>query len=136
MFSSLSSPPRVGRVKWFNARHNYGFLVDVRTGAEIFVHVSDLRPKNADPTLQKTLYTGEYVEFDVSPSHVAGREKAANVRGMMSHEPFGGNLLCEMGQLRFTQYSRVQFQASQGTTQGTDGKKMSSTSEPTGPDCV
>ena len=102
------SSSHVARVKFFNARKNYGFLLNVRTGEEVFVHVTDLRPKNTE-TANRTLYTGEYVEYDLAPSHVAGQQKATNVRGVMSHEPFGGTLLCEMGQLHFTHYSREQF---------------------------
>ena len=138
---SSVSIPRFGRVKWFNARNNYGFIVDLHDGEELFVHTSDLRPKNTDPNFPKTLYTGEYVEFDVCPSHMPGREKAVNVRGMMSHEPFGGTLLCEMGQLRFTEYSRVQFENQNGPDDGTEEMKESKGIEgvevvPSGLDCV
>ena len=90
-----------GRVKWYNSRKNHGFIVDLDTGTEVFVHADDLRPTEAE---YKTLYTGEYVEFKMQPSNRGGADKAAEVTGIR-----GGTLLCDMGHLRFTSYSRMHF---------------------------
>jgi cold shock CspA family protein len=93
-----------GRVKFFDWTKDFGFIWDLDRLVDVFVHVSDLRPARPVPG-KKTLYTGEYVEYDVVPSD--SREdglKAKMVTGIRR-----GDLLCESGTITFTSYSRHQF---------------------------
>lgn len=50
-----------GKVKWFNEKKGFGFIVPDESGEDIFVHYSSLRGL-------KTLREGEKVEFDVESS--------------------------------------------------------------------
>jgi cold shock CspA family protein len=82
----------LGCVKWFNNRSGYGFIVAIGDQAnygDVFVHHSQLRI--SDPNVYKTLNTGEYVEFEISPTS-DGKHKyqANNVTGV-----YGGKLMCE-----------------------------------------
>jgi cold shock CspA family protein len=82
----------LGCVKWFNNRSGYGFIVAIGDQAnygDVFVHHSQLRI--SDPNVYKSLTTGEYVEFEISPTS-DGKHKyqANNVTGV-----YGGKLLCE-----------------------------------------
>jgi|688.fasta_scaffold734702_1 cold shock CspA family protein len=82
----------LGCVKWFNNRSGYGFIVaigDQSHYGDVFVHHSQLRI--SDPNIYKSLMTGEYVEFEITPTS-DGKHKyqANNVTGI-----FGGKLLCE-----------------------------------------
>jgi len=76
-----------GRVKWFDSKKGFGFIVDINSGDsdEYFVHHSRL---TTSESCFKALYEGEYVEFGV----VVENEKklADNVRGVS-----GGPLMCE-----------------------------------------
>lgn len=60
---ALGQPPGEGRfhgrVKWFDPRKGYGFLVG-DDGREVFVHYSALEGEGF-----RTLYEGQEVEFDV-----------------------------------------------------------------------
>jgi CspA family cold shock protein len=47
-----------GRVKWFNRRRGYGFIVVEGSGEEIFVHRTDLQGAY-------NLRDGEEVEFEI-----------------------------------------------------------------------
>lgn len=51
--------PHHGRVKWFDARKGYGFLVR-DDGREVFVHYSGLEGEGF-----RTLYEGQEVEFQI-----------------------------------------------------------------------
>ncbi len=82
----------LGCVKWFNNRSGYGFVFaigDQSHYGDVFVHHSQLRI--SDPNVYKTLVTGEYVQFEITPSS-SGKHKyqANNVTGV-----YGGKLLCE-----------------------------------------
>jgi cold shock CspA family protein len=107
----------LGRVKWFNSRQKYGFLIDLSDAKEIFVHLDDIHPLedlSTNPHAYKTLYTGEYCQFNIAPSDAPHRDdstprfKAVNVTGIKGAAA-GGTLLCDMGKLRFFEYSRMQF---------------------------
>jgi CspA family cold shock protein len=75
-----------GRVKWFNRVGGYGFIVDLTSKEEFFVHHSDL---NAATDVYRYLCEGEYVSFDVVEKE--GKQQASNVRGIKGFE-----LLCEV----------------------------------------
>ena len=95
-----------GQVKWFNSKKNYGFITCLATGIEYFVHIDDIWPRwGGFAGHYKTLYSGEYVSFNMAPSDADDtKSKAVDVRGIG-----GGPLLCDFGKLRFTAYTRQQF---------------------------
>ena len=50
-----------GIVKWFNGKRGYGFVTDLDTKEDIFVHHSNI---NLTVECWKTLTQGEYIEFE------------------------------------------------------------------------
>lgn len=81
-----------GRVKWFNRKNGYGFIVevgrDVEEPQEIFVHYDNISTSQEQ---FRYLVEGEYVHFDIGPSSQADHEvEAHNVRGIE-----GEKLMCE-----------------------------------------
>jgi len=50
----------VGKVKWFDAKKGWGFIVSDDNSEEIFAHFSNIKSDGF-----KTLEDGEAVEFDV-----------------------------------------------------------------------
>ena len=75
---------KIGRVKWFS--NQYGFIHDVDSNDDYFVHFSALKvPDN----IFGTLYTNEYVEFTVTTDE-NGKLFATEVTGIRK-----GPLLCE-----------------------------------------
>ena len=48
-----------GKVKWFNSRKGYGFIV-TEDGSDIFVHYANIHGEG-----YKTLNEGDTVEFDI-----------------------------------------------------------------------
>lgn len=83
----MSSEQRnTGRVKWFNAKRGYGFIIDNTTSDEIFVHHSSIiTPEN----VFKTLLQGEYVEF-VRSTDASNKVIATSVCGINN-----GPLMCQ-----------------------------------------
>tara|TARA_B100001094_G_scaffold331913_2_gene401893 strand:- start:861 stop:1187 length:327 start_codon:yes stop_codon:yes gene_type:complete len=82
-----------GQVKWFSRDRGLGFireifahLPDVSDTNDIFVHYTGLKTDN---DVYKTLYDGEYIEYDESVME-DGRKIATNVTGI-----FGNELMCE-----------------------------------------
>ena len=95
----------LGRVKFFDWNKKYGFIWDLDRCVDVFVHLSDLCPKRHMGGKKKTLYTGEFVEYNIVPSPSrAGCLKAVEVTGVR-----GEPLLCENGIITFETYSRHQF---------------------------
>lgn len=95
----------LGRVKFFDWNKKFGFIFDLDRHVDVFVHVSDLRSKRHMGGKKKTLYTGEFVQYDVAPSDSReGCLKAVEVTGVR-----GEPLLCENGIITFETYSRHQF---------------------------
>ena len=52
----------VGRIKWFNSPRGYGFVTNVRTNEDFFVHHSGISVREE---CWKTLYPGEYVSYSL-----------------------------------------------------------------------
>ncbi len=73
-------------VKWFNPRTGYGFLTDLKSKEDIFVHHKGI---TTDSDVYRTLITGEYVCYDLS-SDKSGKNLAVNVTGIG-----GGPLMCQ-----------------------------------------
>ncbi|CAF0947649.1 unnamed protein product [Brachionus calyciflorus] len=77
-FSNPSANKKVnGKVKWYDAKISYGFIICDDNNEEIFVHQHGLLKANKNERI-KGLSKGEKVEFDIVESE-KGRE-AANVR--------------------------------------------------------
>ena len=77
---------KLARVKWFNPRAGYGFLTDLDSADDVFVHHSEI---NTSGNVYKTLTQGEYVEY-VTTTDDKGKVLAVNVTGVKK-----GPLLCE-----------------------------------------
>ena len=77
-----------GQVKWFNHTLGYGFLSNISDNSQpdIFVHHSEL---NTDGKIYKTLYQGEYVEYQ-SKMDADGKKYATHITGIK-----GNKLMCE-----------------------------------------
>lgn len=87
---------RIMRVRWFDRRKGYGFLVPTNQALEsdtqehtIFVYHNQLKTMYMD-NIFRMLYTGEYVECDISKDD-KGRTVAQNVTGVQD-----GPLMCEI----------------------------------------
>ena len=82
----------LGQVKWFNNKTGYGFVTvsdGEQVGNDIFVHFSSIAVSN--PQQYKYLVQGEYIEFALGTSTVAGHEfQAVEVSGVKN-----GKLMCE-----------------------------------------
>ena len=108
--TETTTPPRkLGQVKFFNDRKGWGFVSDLSTGEDYFVHISSIQPKWPRPDDNPaTLYTGEYCTFAVtSPDEEGGQSRAVDVRGM--ENPATGEqmgLMCDFGSIRFTRYTK------------------------------
>jgi CspA family cold shock protein len=61
-----------GKVKWFNERKGYGFIIPDEGGPELFVHHSNVSAKGA------SLQDGQAVEYDVAQGKKG--PEATNVR--------------------------------------------------------
>ncbi len=74
-----------GKTKWMDATRGYGFLVDVVTGGEVFVHYTALKRASRG---QRYLLTNEIVEYTAEDTP----------RGLVATAvsgPGGGPLKCE-----------------------------------------
>lgn len=85
---NLSSPPnkRHGWVKTFSTVKGYGFIVDLLTGRDVFVHNHDL--VRSSPGF-RAIWRGEYVSFLLETTE----------RGLVAREVtgiLGGPLFCEV----------------------------------------
>jgi CspA family cold shock protein len=63
-----------GKLKFFNRRKGYGFILDNETQKDIFVHINGLM---LDPYLLKE---NDEVTFDIETMNDGKRQQAVNVR--------------------------------------------------------
>ena len=82
------STRKIACVKWFNPKSGYGFVTDIETNDDIFVHHSGVKVNSEQ---YKYLVQGEYVEFDLKTSENTDHPfQAYNVTGVGA-----GRLMCE-----------------------------------------
>jgi len=86
---------RIGWVKFFSAPKGYGFLTDVQTNEDAFVHFSSLQRRTPG---WRGLYKGEYVSF--RPQVAEGKTAALDVTGVQ-----GGPLMCEANSVETVEFS-------------------------------
>jgi CspA family cold shock protein len=77
---------RTGWVKFFSDKKGYGFVTDVQSNEDAFVHFSSLQRRTPG---FRSLTKGEYVTF--TPQVSDGRISALDVTGVQ-----GGPLMCEV----------------------------------------
>ena len=63
-----------GKIKFFDTRKAFGFIVPDEGGSDVFVHVSAVAPSSPP------LVEGMRVMFEVEADRRSGKTKAANVR--------------------------------------------------------
>lgn len=80
------STRKIALVKWFNPKSGYGFVTDIDTNEDVFVHHSELKTSD---NIYRSLTTGEYVEFTLKTEE-SGKTTATEVSGIS-----GGPLMCE-----------------------------------------
>ena len=80
------STRKIACVKWFNPKSGYGFVTDIDSNDDIFVHHSELITSE---NIYRSLTTGEYVEFVLKVDD-SGKTTATEVSGIG-----GGPLMCE-----------------------------------------
>jgi|TARA_B100000214_G_scaffold346862_1_gene297780 CspA family cold shock protein len=63
----------LGKVKWFDAKKGYGFITDVDTQKDIFLHVSALEKSKL-----RTLKENQKIQFEIQEEK--GKLKAVNLK--------------------------------------------------------
>lgn len=86
---------RTGWVKFFSERRGYGFITDMESNEDAFVHYSSLRRRTPG---WRGLYKGEYVSF--TPQVSGEKTAAVDVMGVQ-----GGPLLCEAANVEGIEFS-------------------------------
>ena len=92
----MTSSARIGWVKYFDAKGGFGFLTDVGSGADVFVHFSALQRRDRG---WRGLMRGEYVQYRLTVGR-DGRSAASEVTGVA-----GGPLLCEASSIEQPEFS-------------------------------
>lgn len=87
----VSSERFTGRVKWFNVRAGYGFITNVKTSEDVFVHHKNIQTPDG---VFRMLREGEYVEFSTFVDD-QGKTQAIQVTGVNQ-----GPLMCEIPRTR------------------------------------
>jgi CspA family cold shock protein len=93
---------REGRVKFYNIVKGFGFIVDIDSSDEFFVHATGVIPN--DDGRPRVLYDGEYVRFQTRPDERNG-ENTDVCFDVTGHR--GGPLLCDSNS-RLSQNNRRQ----------------------------
>ena len=96
--TQTQTPRLVARVKWFNARRGYGYVTNVETGSDLFVHHSGLTV--SEENVYRMLVEGEYVECSTTTDD-QNRTLAVDVTGLSR-----GLLMCQPRALRQAQNER------------------------------
>jgi len=63
-----------GKVKWFNKRKKYGFIIKDDDGKDIFFHLTGI----SDPILRNDVFSSQNVAFSIMKEEKG--EKAVNVK--------------------------------------------------------
>lgn len=63
-----------GKVKFFDDRKGYGFIISDETKKEVFVHYTGINGEG-----HKTIYQNDIVEFDIVLDEKANKDRAINV---------------------------------------------------------
>lgn len=63
-----------GKVKFFDDRKGYGFIICDETNKEVFVHYTGINGEG-----HKTIYQDDIVEFDIVLDEKANKDRAINV---------------------------------------------------------
>lgn len=84
--SAVTETKNLGCVKWFNGKRGYGFITDMDSQADVFVHHTGL---TTNKDCWKNLLKGEYVEYSLTTGS-DGENHATSVTGVR-----GGPLMCE-----------------------------------------
>lgn len=71
-----------GKVKWFNNQRGYGFITDLETKEDVFVHYSQIQMDGF-----KTLQENDIVGYELGTgAGKDGREQAINVQPMLTRK--------------------------------------------------
>jgi CspA family cold shock protein len=85
----MTTNVHIGWVKHFSPIKGYGFVTEIASGNDFFVHYTSLLRNTRG---WRGLYKGEYVQFNTTET--ASGIAAVNVRGIS-----GGPLMCEAPEL-------------------------------------
>lgn len=65
---------QVGKVKWFDTKKGYGFILPEDGGGDVFVHVTDVKKAG-----MLSLVEGQQIEFVVAPDRRNGKSVATDL---------------------------------------------------------
>ena len=63
----------LGKVKWFNAKKGYGFITDIKSEKDIFLHISALEKSKL-----RVLRENQEIQFEIKEEK--GKLKAINLK--------------------------------------------------------
>jgi len=90
----------LGCVKWFNSKLGYGFITNISSGEDIFVHHTSLQSETEN---FRYLVQGEYVQFNLAQTRGGSYDKhAVEVTGVLR-----GRLLCDVHQSNYIKSSTL-----------------------------
>jgi cold shock CspA family protein/Ca2+-binding EF-hand superfamily protein len=69
-----------GKIKWFNPKKGFGFIIPSDGSEEVFVHQTAIQKAGF-----RSLTSGEFVEFEIHCEEAKGRRKAVQVTTAQSH---------------------------------------------------
>ena len=98
----LNTHAHVGRVTTFHSRKGFGFIERLSDGQVFFVHHTAIASHTAPlyKSWNRTLYTGEYVEFLIAANdHSPGKQCAKHVTGIS-----GGKLMMDSAAWKIIKY--------------------------------
>jgi len=89
--NNTTNVQHTGKVKWFNGSRGFGFVTDLDSSTDIFVHHTGLV---TSIECWRTLYEGEYIQYKTKQDK-EGQDQAIEVTGIKA-----GPLLCETKHLQ------------------------------------